>query len=422
MKRLAFFLILLWGGGALGYWYWNGTQARPVEFRTVAVDRGDLKLTIEATGTIEPVEVVDVGAQVAGLIRGFGADPADPGKSISYGSKVEEGTVLALLDESLFRARVDQARAKHERAKADVLQARAKMRQAERELDRDRSLKSRGSGMVSEQQLDATLAEHEVASAGLAVAESASAVAAADLEEARVNLGYTTIRSPVKGVILDRRVNIGQTVVASLNAPSLFLIARDLSRLEIWASVNEADIGAIRAGQAVRFTVGARPGEEFRGRVAQIRLNASMIQNVVTYTVVVDCDNADGRLLPYLTARLRFEVDERKGALLVPNAALRFRPLPEHVAPEAAASYAGGRSPRGRDDPEPGSSGLLWARSGEFVRPIAVEVGPSDGLRTEVRSEALKPGLAVVVGLEWRGAARGSTPFLPKFENDKRKP
>ena len=422
MKRLLFFLIFLWGGGALGYWYWNQAQARPASFRTVPVERGDLQLRIEATGTIEPVEVVDIGAQVAGLIQTFGLDPTDSTKTISYGTPVEEGTVLARLDDSLFRARVEQSEAQQDRAKAELLEARAKLRRAERELTRSQSLRTRGAGMISEQELDNSLSEQEVARAGAAVAESAVAVAAANLDEARVNLGYTTIRSPVKGVILDRRVNIGQTVVASLNAPSLFLIARDLSRLEIWASVNEADIGAIRPGLAVRFTVGARPDEGFKGRVSQIRLNASMIQNVVTYTVVVDCDNADGRLLPYLTARLQFEVDVRRGVLLVPNAALRFRPRPEHVVPEAAAAYASSRARRGRDGAEPGSEGTLWVQDGDLVRPVPVEVGPSDGMKTEVRAKALDEGRTVVVGQEWREAPQSFTPFLPKFETEKRKP
>ena len=143
---------------------------------------------------------------------------------------------------------------------------------------------------------------------------------------ARTNLGYTTIKSPVRGVIIDRRVNIGQTVVASLNAPSLFLIAKDLRRMQVWASVNEADIGHIRLDMPVRFTVDAYAGETFHGKVTQIRMNATMTQNVVTYTVVVTTDNSNGKLLPYLTANVQFEMDQRSDVLLVPNAALRWKP------------------------------------------------------------------------------------------------
>ena len=422
MKRLLLFLVILWGGGAVGYWYWNEARARPVEFRTVRVERGDLRLTIEANGTLEPVEVVDVGAQVAGLIQSFGEDPRGQGKPISYGSPVKEGTILARLDDALFKARVDQTRAQLDRAKADVQQAKAGLWQAERELERNRNLRSR-SGAVSAQEYEAAQAEVETARAGVAVAEGSVGLAEANLEEARVNLGYTTIRSPVAGVILDRRVNIGQTVVASLNAPSLFLIAKDLSRMEIWASVNEADIGAINVGHPARFTVAPFPDKDFLGKVSQIRLNASMVHNVVTYTVVIDVDNADGKLLPYLTARVQFQVDERPRVLLVPNVALRFRPGAGFIAPA---------SPSPRPDPSaggPGSvgdpagertatgsrtRGSLWVRQGDFVRPVSVQVGPTDGLRTEVTGEGLAEGQDVVIGQRLRDVGAAS-PFLPNF-------
>ena len=250
----------------------------------------------------------------------------------------EPGTVLARIDGALFQARLDQARGRVTKAEADIEQAQAKLRQADRELDRCRKLMVRKT--IAAQEYDTTLANYESARATLAVNQGALAVARADLEEATVNLGYTTIRSPVKGIVLDRRINVGQVVVASLNAPSLFLIAKDLSRLEIWSSVNETDIGSIHEGQPVTFTVSALPRDTFEGKVSQIRLNASMTQNVVTYTVVVAVDNSAGRLLPYLTARLQFEVERRKGVLLVPNAALRWQPLVRDVVPEAREEYA----------------------------------------------------------------------------------
>ncbi len=413
MKRLLMFLVLLWGGGAAGYWYWNDARATPVVFRTASVERGDLRLTIEANGTIEPIEVVDVGAQVAGQIKSFGADPSDPEKAISYRSPVEEGTVLAHLDESLFKARVNQARAQLDRARADVQQSEARERQARRTLERSSQLRARGS-MISVQEYETAESEFEAAQANLAVARSAVAISEANLEEAEVNLGYTTIRSPVSGVILDRRVNLGQTVVASLSAPSLFLIARDLSRLEIWASVNEADIGAIHPGQPVQCSVAAFPDETFAGQVAQIRLNASMAHNVVTYTVVIDVDNTQGKLLPYLTARVRFEVDRRSDVLLVPNAALRFRPSPQHIA-------RGTFLPRPAEGDEAKRRGTLWVRAGVSLRPVAVRVGPTDGLRTEVEGEAVSEGLEVVVGYQLRNDADSTSPFLPQFDKDKPK-
>jgi HlyD family secretion protein len=417
MKKLFALLTLLWGGGAAAYWYWADSHDRHAGFRTVAVRRGAVRATIDATGTIEPEEVVDVGAQVAGEIRSFGVDTRDNSKHISYGSPVERGTILAKLDDALLKARLAQTRASVDRALADVEQARAKLRQNERELDRVKRLQAKSPGMATVQEYDTALAGAEAARAALLVSEAAVEVARANLEEATVNLGYATIRSPVKGVILDRRVNIGQTVVASLNAPSLFLIAKDLSRLEIWASVNETDVGAIRVGQDVRFTVGAFPGRSFSGKVAQVRLNASMTQNVVTYTVVVGVDNKEGKLLPYLTARLQFQVESHEGVLLVPNAALRWRPPAQDVATggQAASRAGAARS----DSALPG--GIVWVPEGELVRPVSVRVGLTDGVVTEVRGE-LREGTEVVVGRAQRHDADDSaSPFLPKLKNDKKR-
>jgi HlyD family secretion protein len=422
MKKLLLMMGLLWGGGALGVWYWNDAHAQRVSYRTVTIRRSDLRSTIHATGTIEPEEVVDVGAQVAGRIESFGTDPRDPAKPVSYGTRVEQGTVLARLDSALFQARVDQARGSVAKAEADIDQARAKLRQAERELERAKKLKARGGAVIAAQEYDVALANFESAKAALGVSQSALVVARADLEEATVNLGYTTIRSPVKGVVLDRRINIGQTVVASLNAPSLFLIAKDLSRLEIWSAVNETDIGGIHEGQTVHFTVSAFPHETFEGKVAQIRLNASMTQNVVTYTVVIAVDNAGGRLLPYLTARLQFEVQARQGVLLVPNAALRWQPRVQNVVPEARSEYAAllrRRAPAKGETAQPGSAtpdepgGILWIRQGDFVRPLKVALGLSDGVVTEVSGEGLREGTEVVVGANRIEADADALSILP---------
>lgn len=411
MKKLIFVMAVLWGGGAAALWYWGDLRAEPVRFRTVAVERTTIGSTIDATGTIEPVEVVDVGAQVAGRIDRFGTEPGNPDAAINYGSEVEEGTMLAQLDAALYRAKLDQAEAALTRARADVQQANAKLDQARRDLERTRDLRSRGNSVVSAQEYDAAISDVEVAEAAVAVAEGGLAVAEADRQEARVNMDYTTIRSPVHGVVIDRRVNIGQTVVASLNAPSLFLLAKDLSRMEIWASVNETDIGAIEPGQPATFTVGAFPGEEFTGTVKQIRLNASMVHNVVTYTVVVDVDNTEGRLLPYLTARLRFAVEERADVLTVPNAALRWEPDAALIVPESR-----GAADDAADDDD---RGTLWVARGTFVRPVPVRIGLTDGVRTEVvpvEGGAIAEGTEVVVGIAPRDETAGASPFLPEFD------
>ncbi len=312
-------------------------------FRTVPVKRGDLVATISATGTVEPEEVVDVGAQVAGRIVAFGKDVS--GKTVDYGSQVEDGTVLAQIDDALYAADVSQSKAQVEQAKASVMRAeadlgqmQAKLVQAERDLNRAKKL---GPGdALSQADYDAAVSAYDVAKANVAVgkaaivqANEAVAQAQANLKRTQRNLDYCTIKSPVKGVIIDRRVNIGQTVVASLNAPSLFLIAKDLKRMQVWIAVNEADIGNIHPGQAVTFTVDAFPGQVFQGEVGKVRLNATMTQNVVTYTVEVITDNSDGKLLPYLTANAKFMVSTRANVLMVPNAALRWVPQAEQVVP-----------------------------------------------------------------------------------------
>jgi HlyD family secretion protein len=248
----------------------------------------------------------------------------------------------------------------------------------------------------------------------------------ASVKTARINLGYCTIKSPVRGTIIDRRVNIGQTVVASLNAPSLFLIAKDLTKMQVWASVNEADIGRIRLDIPVRFTVDAHEGQMFFGTVTQIRMNAQMTQNVVTYTVVVTTDNSDGKLLPYLTGNVQFEVDKKSNVLLVPNAALRWMPQNEQVAATADKTAIAA------EVTTPGH-GRLWAvASSGLVRPLQVTVGASDGTKTEISGNDVKEGMRVVAGEEGSQETAGqeiaadgdttSNPFLPKIPKGSKPP
>src|SRR5262245_39852362 len=407
MKKLIILLVLavLAGGGA--FWYWRSTAKPATTFRTAAVERGDLLTTINATGTVEPEEVVDVGAQVAGQIKNFGRDPRDSSRAIDYGSPVEEGTVLAQIDDALYLSQVNQAKANLQRAEADMQQFRAKVAQTERDWNRSRALLP--SSATTQEENDAARAAYETARSSLGIGDAAVAQAKAALQQAETNLGYCTIKSPVKGVIVDRRVNRGQTVVSSLNSPSLFLIAKDLKRLQVWASVNEADVGHIHSGQAVTFTVDAFPGEVFQGVVApdQPRLNASMTQNVVTYTVVVSTDNSSGKLLPYLTANLQFEVSRRKNALLVPNPALRWQPAAQQVAEDARADYLTSlrrqndlpaESPSAQAEKDHADRGTVWVADNGFVRPIHVRIGLSDGVNTEVLDDALKEGDLVVTG------------------------
>ncbi len=444
MKKILVLLVLAALPAWAGYHYWQRSEQPATSYLTAAVKRGDLLYTISATGTVEPVEVIDVGAQVAGKIQSFGIDPDGSGKPIDYGSAVEAGTVLARIDDSLYasdvqqaEAQVEQAKANVRRSEADLAQMKAKLQQAEHNWKRAQELGP--SRALAATDYESFLAAYETAKATVAVGEATVVQAQknvlqsqAALNRSRTNLGYCTIRSPVKGVIIDRRVNIGQTVVASLNAPSLFLIAKDLRKLQVWASVNEADIGTIFPGQTVTFTVDAFPGRTFRGEVGKVRLNATMTQNVVTYTVEINTDNADGRLLPYLTANLRFEVAQQKDVLMVPNSALRWKPSPAQIAPDARQDHAdrqGRPSPsaRGAGPPRDDRGGqaetrparvrrTVWVRDGMYVRPIAVDAGLSDGTFTEVQGAGLTEGAEVVVGeQEHREGDNTASPFMPRL-------
>ncbi|MBM4070343.1 MAG: efflux RND transporter periplasmic adaptor subunit [Planctomycetes bacterium] len=450
-------VLLLLASGGLGVWYWQAQASPRTIFRTAAAERGPFLAVIAATGPIQPEEVIDVGAQVAGRIERFGIDPRSlqqtawlsaltgfPSgnglggvllgglimpKPIDYRSPVEEGTILAQIDPVLYQSRVDRSRADLQRAQADLLQMQAKLTQAERDWARAQDLYNRKA--ISQSDHDLARASYDTAVSNLGVGKAAIAQAHAVLQEADTNLGYTTIRSPVKGVIIERRVNVGQTVVASLNAPSLFLIAKDIKRLQIWASVNEADIGHIKPGQAVRFNVDAFPQDEFVGQVNkdQPRLNANMNQNVVTYTVVVNTDNAHGRLLPYMTANVKFLAHQQDNALLVTNAALRWRPKMNQVAPDARKAYArSGKqnrsSPRmvkSAAERERHDMGTVWIVDDGFVRPIRVAIGMSDGAMTQVLGGDLREGMELVVG-EDRVEAAGDehNPFSVKMFGGKK--
>jgi HlyD family secretion protein len=419
-----------------GSWWLKSKGNREAMFRTVLVKRGDLVSTISATGTVEPEVVVDVGAQVGGMISSFGKDKH--GKSIDYGSIVEEGDVLAKIDDSLYAAAVETAKAQVRQTQANKISADANVLQVKANLlhasqDWDRAQRLGPSDALAKSAYDQYQANYEVAKANLAAAEAAVdqakaavAQAKAGLDTAQLNLGYCTIKTPVKGVIIDRRVNIGQTVVSSLSAPSLFLIANDLKRIQVWVSVNEADIGSIFKGQPVTFTVDSYPDQVFQGYVNKIRLNATMTQNVVTYTVEVNTDNSDGKLLPYLTANGKFEIGRRQGVLLVPNAALRWSPQSNQIVPDAGKkpTAPAGLSRRDRNGSSGtvGSSqarGTIWVEQGKFVRPISANVGLTDGAFTEVEGRDLIEGMRIVVGEHGQEAVPNTSaernPFTPQI-------
>lgn len=420
--------------GVVAAWSWRARNGGVLTYVTAVLKHGDMIATISATGTMEPVEVVDVGAQVAGRISSFGKDRE--GKTVDYRSVVEEGAVLAKIDESVYAAELAVANAQMERDKASVLSAEANLQQAQArflqcEAEWKRASELWRSQLIAGSEYDAAKAAYAVAQASVAVAEAAVAQAKAstvqaqaEVEKAQRNLGFCTIKSPVSGVVIDRRVNIGQTVVASLNAPSLFYIARDLTKMQIWAAVNEADVGRIKPGTPVTFTVDAFPGQEFQGEVGKVRLNASMTQNVVLYTVEINLENPDNLLLPYLTANVRFILNRETNAIIAPNAAFRWTPSSlTQIAPDArpnamnepSTNVAPGGSPSSKNHNGLKSHRTLWIKEGEFVRPVEVTIGTSDGANTSVAAEGLRASQEVVLGETTASApSEVKNPFLPK--------
>jgi HlyD family secretion protein len=449
-------IAVLAGGGA--YWYWKSKGPSRTSFTVRNVTRGRLEATVGSTGTLQPREIVDVGAQVVGRIISIGPDATTQSRIVDWGSEVEgpvfdkdgkmvrPGTLLAEIDPELYEAAVLSAKASLrsaqaavEVAKADLVQKTATRTQAENDFNRANVLIKTGG--VAKAEWDQFNAAYEVAkaavkasSAAIEVAQANVNTAEANLKTAKTNLAYTKITAPVKGVVIDRRVNVGQTVVDSLSAPSLFLIAKDLSKTEVWATVNEVDVGKIKVDpspsrKSVTFTVDAYPGRVYHGRVVPqgklpFRLNATMNQNVVTYTVVVSVDdeeNKDGALRPYMTANLTFLVAAKDNALMVPNAALRWQPARNQIAPEVRDSYFRLRGKRrSANDPESQDRGFVWVEGDDgYVRYSEVRTGLGDSVHTEIVSvlsgAELPEHTPVIVG-ESRGGSEasgnGSNPFV----------
>jgi len=411
------------------HYYWRGGFSDQPNFRTLPVRRGDLSIFFTATGTVEPVEIVDVGARIVGSVTSFGPDLDKPGKTIDYRSHVKAGAVLAQLDDLALRAELDKARATLRLAQAELDHYRAREKQTERDFHRAEQLRDTESAA----QFESARSDMEIAKADLAMSEAKVEQAMIAVKQVEINLGYTTIRSPVDGVVIDRRVNIGQTVVAGMNTPSLFLLAKDVNYMLVRAAVNEADIGDVRDGQKVTFKVDAYREQTFSGKVSQIRHNASLQQNVVMYDVVIDVDNTDGKLLPYMTAKLKFEKAHQLQVVLVPNQALRWQPTWEQVTPSARRKLtppaAAENRPEERPDvPSPdtpppvalGSPAVWTVADDGLVRPVLVKIGMSDGMMTEILGGELKPGDAVVTSVIREAMPDFVSSFISKVVDTKK--
>ena len=382
LKKILLFSILACAAVA-GWFFLHRTAPAALEYRTGAVERGALVMAVRATGKVNAVSLVEVGTQVSGTVSEIFADFNDP---------VKAGQLIARIDPALLHAQVEQAGANLQLARAGVLRARAVLEEARRTRDRNRVLAAKK--LISESDMDTSEMQFRSADAGLAEAEAKVAQASAALRQSETNLRYTRIVSPVDGVVISRKVDVGQTVAASFQTPTLFTIARDLTKMQIDASVDEADIGRVREGQDVEFTVDAHPDATFAGRVVQVRLAPTTAENVVTYTVVIHVDNPNFRLKPGMTANVSIITDRRADVLKVPGAAVRFVPRGR----DARITDARGKDVRATDSGANGKkASSVWILKDGAPEPVPVVSGISDGLFVEIVSGDVCPGQQVIV-------------------------
>ncbi|HEX7085902.1 MAG TPA: efflux RND transporter periplasmic adaptor subunit [Vicinamibacterales bacterium] len=389
------------------YFRLRASDEGPV-LQTAVVTRGDVVEIVEATGTLSPVDTVEVGAQVTGRIESLHAD---------FNDRVVAGQVLARLEPEALQAQVDQAAATVHRLQAEVNRAEVTLQDAETKLARAEALAAQQ--LISQADLDAARSTRDAARAALVSARAQVVQAEASLKQARVNLGHTIIRSPTSGIVLSRNVEVGQTVTSGLQTPTLFVIARDLERMEVQANVDESDIGRVQAGQPVTFTVDAYGNRTFTGRVSAVRLQPVVEQNVVTYTTIIEVENPDLLLKPGMTATVRIETGRAENALVVPSAALRFRPtadLLQAMGGPDAASAPQGQSARGAADRE--APVVVWTVDNGLLRPVHVRPDVSDGATTAIRSKELDEGTEVVTGVlagttMTSNRSSGGSPLVP---------
>jgi HlyD family secretion protein len=408
-----------------GVWRWRAAHKKaPVEFNTAAVDRGRIVARVTATGTLSALVTVQVGTQVSGTVQKLFVD---------WNSPVKKGQLIAKIDPQLIEASLQQAQANYQAAEGNLVKAEAQERDAGRQFERAKSLLDRK--LIAQADYDTAQANQEVMKGQTAAARGSLAQAKAALNQAKVNLGMTRIVSPTDGTVISRSVDVGQTVAASLAAPTLFVIAKDLREMQVDTSVAEADVGKLSTGMPATFTVDAFTGEHFRGKVRQIRNAPTTLQNVVTYDAVIDVANPDLKLRPGMTANITFIAAEKDNVLRVPNAAMRFRPSPEiftamgipvpQAVREAAdrakpgAGAGGGARSAGGSGARPGGAGgpgagggrgrgggrgdapsdrrSVWLLRDGKPQSVSLRVGLSDGNLTELVEGDLHEGDALII-------------------------
>ncbi len=361
-----------------------GNKGNEPKFRTEKATKGDIVMSVTATGTVNPVTTVLVGTQVSGTIKHLYAD---------FNSRVTKGQLIAQIDPALFEEQVSQAKANLLAAKANLDKAEATLIDAKRTFERNSALFSMS--FIARSDLDTAETNYETSKAQVNVSRAQVAQTEAALKNAETNLGYTRIVSPVDGTVVSRNVDVGQTVAASFQTPTLFTIAQDLTKMQIDTNVDEADIGKVMVGQDVEFTVDAYPDMTFMGKVGQVRIAPINVENVVTYDVVITVDNPDLKLRPGMTANVSVIVAEKKDILKVPNAALRFKP-----------------SERGKAVPQQKGPGVWIIEKGNPKR-IPVVAGIGDGTYTELVKGDIREGQEVIV--ESLAKPKGSTRSGPRM-------
>ena len=408
------------GLGGVGFWQ-LGDGAKELPYITTPAQKGNITQVVSSTGTLQAVVTVQVGSQVSGTIDKLFAN---------FNSKVKAGQVVAQLNQNKFKAAVDQARANVLAAQSNLAKAKVSVTDALRTLERNRELRKRD--LTAQSELDAAQTAYDAAVAQLEVNKAQTAQAQAAVNQVKVDLDNTTIRSPVDGIVISRNVDVGQTVAASLQAPTLFTIANELAKMEVHTNVDEADVGNVREGQEVVFTVDAFPARRFIGRVYQVRNSPIVVQNVVTYVAVVRIDNKELLLKPGMTANVQFLVSRKEDVLTIPNMAMRFKPPEEkEEAQELLRREQSRRAPRlgARRTSRQGVAGgaglgtrqvRIYVLKDAIAEPLEVQVGITDGSRTEVRGGDLKENDPVIIGMASGTSSAGQSGVANPFQPQRR--
>jgi HlyD family secretion protein len=438
-KVVLILAIVVIAGAVLGWTLIRNGKSTEVKYRTEAITKGDIEALVVTAGTLNPIEIVDVGSQVSGKIIKLGAD---------FNSQVSQGQIVAELDQEPLRMKIDQNEANYRSRVASLERAKVTLQTQEKKFERSKALFEKN--LISFEEMETAEVAYLNGKSDLITAEASLEQAKSTLDLSKVDLSYAIIRSPVDGVVISRKVNVGQTVQASMQAPVLFQMATDLTKMKVECSVDEADIGKVKEGQVARFTVEAYPNENFTGIVRQVRFSPETVQNVVTYTTVVDVENPGKKLMPGMTATVSIIVGEAKGVLRVPNGAMRFTPNlsqeelrkiaedmmaqrqaqagqggQEGAAPKTAAQRPdGGQRGGGQAGRTMSFQGSSGAQSGQRrqqtprvwmlgedgkLKMMSIRTGVTDNAYSEITRGELKEGDLVIIGTETPQTARTST-------------